>query len=146
MTRPPFAWLKNTLLVLGFLLLTAAVAISVIHISGLQSIVGTPGTNGQGIVGPSGAPGISIQGAGGAGGGAGANGVSVNGKDGTNGRDGLNGRDGQSVTVTQLPAGDPNCSSNGGVRIVSVSGTSYVCNGGTGPSGPPGPSATPVVP
>ncbi|MBL8920554.1 MAG: hypothetical protein JNJ54_16945 [Myxococcaceae bacterium] len=47
---------------------------------------------------------------------------------------------GQSVTTMTEPAG-MNCA-NGGVRLTSVSGTSYVCNGATGMQGTPGQSVT----
>lgn len=60
----------------------------------------------------------------------------ANGKDGANGTNGTNGNDGadgQSVTVTNEPAG-ANCA-NGGKKLVSASGTSYVCNGTNGTTG-----------
>jgi hypothetical protein len=92
-----------------------------------QTVVGPSGAPGLTVVGPSGAPGLTVVGAGGPGGGGGGAGT--------------NGRDAQGVTVIPLPSGDPNCPS-GGVRIVSVSGTSYVCNGA---QGSPGPSPPPDV-
>lgn len=51
----------------------------------------------------------------------------ANGKDGTNGTNGTNG---QSVAVTNETPG-VNCA-NGGDKLVSASGTNYVCNGGFG--------------
>jgi hypothetical protein len=64
----------------------------------------------------------------------GTNGIDgTNGTNGTNGIDGTNGTngtDGQSVTVTAEAAG-ANCA-NAGQKLVSVSGTSYVCNGAGG--------------
>ena len=47
---------------------------------------------------------------------------------------------GQGVTVTPEPPG-ANCT-NGGVKIVSEAGTSYVCNGPQGPTGNPGQGVT----
>ena len=52
------------------------------------------------------------------------------GNPGSNGSDGSDGSDGQSVTVTNEPPG-ANCTS-GGKKLVSASGTTYVCNGETG--------------
>lgn len=62
--------------------------------------------------------------------------TSIDGEDGTNGTNGTNGvdgDDGQSVTVTVEAAGS-NCA-NGGQKLVSVSGTAYVCNGIDGEGG-----------
>ena len=61
-----------------------------------------------------------------------------NGSNGTNGGNGGPGNDGQSVTVTNEPAG-ANCAT-GGKKLVSVSGTSYVCNGAAGGAGAKGSS------
>jgi len=118
---------------------------------GTNGIDGTNGTNGvdgaqgpQGDVGPAGPTGpmgpagpTGPQGAAGVDGTNGTNGTDgVNGTDGTNGTDGVNGTDGtngtdgQSVTVTAEAAG-ANCA-NAGQKLVSVSGTSYVCNGADG--------------
>ena len=58
------------------------------------------------------------------------------------GQNGANGKDGQSVTSTALSPGDPNCAT-GGSSFTSASGTTYACNGATGPAGPPG--STPMV-
>lgn len=49
---------------------------------------------------------------------------------GTNGSPGAKGDPGEGVTTAALAVADPNCP-NGGVAITSVSGTSYVCNGGS---------------
>jgi hypothetical protein len=56
---------------------------------------------------------------------------------------GSNGSNGQSVTVTVEPAG-ANCA-NGGFKLVSFSGTSYVCNGAPGSTGANGQSVTVTV-
>jgi hypothetical protein len=73
--------------------------------------------------GPAGSPGPA--GPGGSQGSAGSNG-----KDGTNGKDGSNG---QSVKAeTESPGA--HCS-EGGVKLTSASGVSYVCNGEEGPQG-----------
>ena len=53
---------------------------------------------------------------------------------------GAMGTPGQSVAVTNEPAGS-NCV-NGGVKLVGVSGTSYVCNGPAGTNGANGTDAT----
>jgi hypothetical protein len=53
------------------------------------------------------------------------------------GSPGTPGTDGQSVIGTVEPAG-PNCPF-GGVKYISASGTTYVCNGAPGAQGPPGP-------
>jgi hypothetical protein len=47
---------------------------------------------------------------------------------------------GQGVTVTTEPPG-VNCA-NGGIKVVSESGTTYVCNGAPGPDGQPGQGVT----
>ena len=63
----------------------------------------------------------------------------ANGKDGTNGRDGTNGTNGtngQSVTVTDVAAFS-NCGDATGYRLVSASGTDFVCNGLDGEDGSP---------
>ena len=62
---------------------------------------------------------------------AGTNGT--NGKDGAAGTNGTNGTNGQSVTVTNENPGG-NCT-EGGKKLVSVSGTTYVCNGEEGTPG-----------
>lgn len=54
----------------------------------------------------------------------------ANGSNGSNGTNGTNGSNGVSVTVTAESAG-ANCT-YGGEKLVSASGTSYVCNGGGG--------------
>ena len=54
--------------------------------------------------------------------------------------EGTEGEAGEGVTVTPEPAG-PNCA-NGGIKVVSESGTSYVCNGAPGSDGTPGQSVT----
>lgn len=46
---------------------------------------------------------------------------------------GAKGADGQSVVVTPEPAGE-NCE-RGGIKVVSTTGTQYVCNGAVGPMG-----------
>jgi collagen triple helix repeat protein len=66
---------------------------------------------------------------------AGANGKDgANGTNGTNGRDGTNGTNGQSVTVTD-EAAFGNCGDATGYRLVSASGTDFVCNGLDGDKG-----------
>jgi hypothetical protein len=47
------------------------------------------------------------------------------------------GTNGQSVSASELPAGDPNCA-NGGSQFVAANGTTYACNGA------PGTSVTPI--
>src|SRR5258708_9687732 len=54
------------------------------------------------------------------------------------GQPGANGTNGQSVVASSEPAG-ANCA-NGGVKLVSASGTSYACNGANGASGTNGQS------
>ncbi len=54
----------------------------------------------------------------------------TNGTNGTNGSPGAKGDPGEGVTTAALAVADPNCP-NGGVAITSVSGTSYICNGGS---------------
>lgn len=62
---------------------------------------------------------------------------SVTGPPGPPGANGVDGKDGVSPTVTQLAAGDANCSA-GGVAITGADGTvGYVCNGARGESGDP---------
>ena len=52
------------------------------------------------------------------------------------------GADGTGVTSTALTSGDPNCA-DGGSAFLSVSGTTYACNGADGSDGAPGaPGAT----
>lgn len=89
---------------------------------GAQGPVGPQGPAGpQGQVGPQGT--IGPQGATGA--------------TGSNGANGADGAPGQSVAASAEPSG-ANCSS-GGVRLVSVSGIEYICDGLAGAEGPTGP-------
>jgi hypothetical protein len=74
----------------------------------------------------------------GAAGAAGSNGT--NGTNGSPGAAGSNGTNGQSVTVTAESAG-ANCT-YGGEKLVSVSGTAYVCNGASGANGTNGTNGT----
>jgi len=102
-------------------------------IQGIQGDTGPAGPTGPmgpaGPTGPQGDPGVD--GNNGTNGADGTNGTDgTNGIDGTNGTNGTNGADGQSVTVTAEAAG-ANCA-NAGQKLVSVSGTSYVCNGADG--------------
>jgi collagen type I alpha len=112
---------------------------------GIQGIQGDPGVAGPagptgpmgpaGPTGPQGDPGVDgnngTNGTDGTNGIDGTNGTNgIDGTNGTNGIDGTNGTDGQSVTVTAEAAG-ANCA-NAGQKLVSVSGTSYVCNGASG--------------
>ena len=70
---------------------------------------------------------------------AGTNGK--DGKDGLNGTDGKDGQDGVSITTAPEPAG-PNCA-NGGSKLTSASGASYVCNGEDGSDGKDGSNGAP---
>ena len=70
---------------------------------------------------------------------AGTNGT--DGKDGLNGTDGTDGHDGVSVTTAPEPAG-PNCA-NGGSKLTSAGGASYVCNGEDGSDGKDGSNGAP---
>lgn len=54
--------------------------------------------------------------------------------------EGSEGEPGEGVTVTTEPPG-PNCA-HGGIKVVSESGTTYVCNGAPGADGTPGQSVT----
>ena len=63
------------------------------------------------------------------------------GKDGLNGTDGEDGQDGVSITTAPEPAG-PNCA-NGGSKLTSASGASYVCNGEDGSDGKDGSNGAP---
>jgi Collagen triple helix repeat (20 copies) len=85
---------------------------------GPQGLSGPAGPQGpKGDVGPAGPQGP-----------AGTNGM--DGAPGAPGAAGKDGKDGTSVTVSDEPAG-ANCA-NGGAKLVSVSGTTYVCNGANG--------------
>jgi hypothetical protein len=91
---------------------------------------GAAGTNGtNGADGEDGQPGTNgIDGVDGA---PGANGT--NGTDGAPGANGTNGTDGVSVTSAAEGVG-PNCA-NGGSRFTAANGTTYACNGASGPAG-----------
>lgn len=59
------------------------------------------------------------------------------GKDGVNGTNGTNGQDGTSVTATTFTGEEGGCL-EGGVKLVSASGSSYLCNGTEGRAGKEG--------
>ncbi len=59
------------------------------------------------------------------------------GANGTNGTNGSPGAPGQSVTTATEPP-EANCGEQEGVKLTSVSGTKYVCNGANGAKGDPG--------
>ncbi len=92
---------------------------------------GRPGAPGaQGPAGPAGAKGDA--------GAAGTNGT--NGTNGEPGEDGEDGKDGTSVTVDEIPLGEPlECESLGGALVLEEGGTSIeVCTGKTGKTGAEG--------
>src|SRR5262245_59564589 len=62
---------------------------------------------------------------------------------GTMGHPGMNGMNGKSVTVAAEAPGV--ACPNGGVKLTSVTGSSYVCNGSAGSSGDGGVSGTPAA-
>ena len=61
---------------------------------------------------------------------------------GVDGKNGTNGVDGTSVASSTLAVGDAHCP-NGGAQFVSVSGTTYACNGANGLSGKDGQDGAP---